>query len=170
MLTLFPFTDATMTARKHARSGKPSDAQPVGIRAGAGRHVFDLATLGKVVAGPGYSTAAGALVEGERMMIGLMRMPRGTGALPHSHPNEQWADVLEGTLKVDIDGRKWDAKAGSLVFIPANAVHALVASTDGDAVFLTAKDTSHGIAGTAVGDASAGAHYEPGFRPKARKA
>ncbi|HKA39223.1 MAG TPA: cupin domain-containing protein [Burkholderiales bacterium] len=157
-----------MTTRKHARSGKPSEAQPVGIRAGAGRHVFDLATLGKVVAGPGYSTAAGALVEGERMMIGLMRMPRGTGALPHSHPNEQWAYVLEGTLKVDIDGRKWDAKAGSLVFIPANAVHALVASTDGDAVFLTAKDTSHGIAGTAVGDASAGAHYEPGFAPKKR--
>jgi hypothetical protein len=44
-------------------------------------------------------------------------------------------------------------------------VHALVASTEGDAVFLTAKDTSHGIAGTAVGNAS-GAHYEPGFAPK----
>jgi quercetin dioxygenase-like cupin family protein len=166
MLTLYPFTDAKMTARKRASGGKTPAAQPVGIKAGDGRHIFQLATLSKVEAGPGYSTAAGALVEGERMMIGLMRMPRGTGALPHSHPNEQWAYVLEGTLKVDIDGRKWDAKAGSLVFIPANAVHALVASTDGDAVFLTAKDTSHGIAGTAVGDASAGAHYEPGFAPK----
>ena len=163
---LYPFTDAKMTAKKRARAGKTSAAQPVGIKAGDGRHIFELATLNRVEAGPGYSTAAGALVEGERMMIGLMRMPRGTGALAHSHPNEQWAYVLEGTLKVDIDGRKWDAKAGSLVFIPANAVHALVASTDGDAVFLTAKDTSHGIAGTAVGDASAGAHYEPGYGPK----
>ena len=43
-----------------------------------------------------------------------------------------------------------------------------MASTDGDAVFLTAKDTSHGIAGTAVGDASSGAHYEPGFGPRKR--
>jgi quercetin dioxygenase-like cupin family protein len=163
---MFPFMGASMKAGKRAPAAKAPTAQPPGIKAGAGRHIFDLATLNKVEAGPGYSTAAGALVEGERMMIGLMRMPRGTGALPHSHPNEQWAYVLEGTLKVDIDGRKWDAKAGSLVFIPANAVHALVASTEGDAVFLTAKDTSHGIAGTAVGDASAGAHYEPGFKPE----
>lgn len=157
-----------MPRAKRSTTGKPHAAQPLGVKAGGGRHIFELATLNKVDAGPGYSTAAGALVEGERMMIGLMRMPRGTGALAHSHPNEQWAYVLEGTLKVDIDGRKWDAKAGSLVFIPANAVHALVASTDGDAVFLTAKDTSHGIAGTAVGDASAGAHYEPGYDPKKR--
>jgi quercetin dioxygenase-like cupin family protein len=154
-----------MPRTKRPTAAKSQPPQPQGIKAGDGRHVFELATLSRVEAGPGYSTAAGALVEGERMMIGLMRMPRGTGALAHSHPNEQWAYVLEGTLKVHIDGRKWDAKAGSLVFIPANAVHALVASTDGDAVFLTAKDTSHGIAGTAVGDASAGAHYEPGFGP-----
>jgi quercetin dioxygenase-like cupin family protein len=155
-----------MTTRKRAKAGGVEPPQPSGIKAGSGRHIFELAALNKVDAGPGYSTAAGALVEGERMMIGLMRMPRGTGALPHSHPNEQWAYVLEGTLKVEIDGRKWDAKTGSLVFIPANAVHALVASTEGDAVFLTAKDTSHGIAGTAVGDSTAGAHYEPGFAPK----
>jgi quercetin dioxygenase-like cupin family protein len=167
---VFPFMGASMKAGKRAPAAKAPTAQPPGIKAGPGRHIFDLATLNKVEAGPGYSTAAGALVEGERMMIGLMRMPRGTGALSHSHPNEQWAYVLEGTLKVDIDGRKWDAKAGTLVFIPANAVHALVASTGGDAVFLTAKDTSHGIAGTAVGNASAGAHYEPGFGPSGRKA
>lgn len=154
-----------MTSRKRASAGKPQPPQPRGIKAGGGRHIFELAGLDRIEAGPGYSTATGSLVEGERMMIGLMRMPRGTGALPHSHPNEQWAYVLEGTLKVNIDGKKWDATAGSLVFIPANAVHALVASADGDAVFLTAKDTSHGIAGTAVGDSSAGAHYDPEFGP-----
>jgi quercetin dioxygenase-like cupin family protein len=158
-----------MPRAKRSTTDKPQPPQPKGVKAGRGRHIFELAGLAKVEAGPSYSTAAGALVEGERMMIGLMRMPRGTGALPHSHPNEQWAYVLEGTLKVEIDGRKWDAKTGSLVFIPANAVHALVASTEGDAVFLTAKDTSHGIAGTAVGNAS-GAHYGPGFRPSGRKA
>jgi quercetin dioxygenase-like cupin family protein len=154
-----------MTSRKRASAPRPQPPQPRGIKAGDGRHVFKLAALNKIEAGPGYSTATGSLVEGERMMIGLMRMPCGTGALPHSHPNEQWAYVLEGTLKVDIEGKKWDAQAGSLVFIPANAVHALVASADADAVFLTAKDTSHGIAGAAVGDASPGAHYEPGFGP-----
>jgi quercetin dioxygenase-like cupin family protein len=157
-----------MTSKKRASARKPHRPQPQGIKAGGGHHIFDLARLSEIEAGPGYSTATGSLVEGERMMIGLMRMPRGTGALPHRHPNEQWAYVLEGTLKVDIDGKKGDAKAGSLVYIPANAVHALVASAEGDAVFLTAKDTSHGIAGTAVGDASPGAHYEPGFGPSKR--
>lgn len=160
---------AKIPSKKRSTAGKPQSAQPQGVKAGGGRYIFDLATLDPIEAGPGYSTAAGSLVEGERMMIGLMRMPRGTGALPHSHPNEQWVYVLEGTLKVDIDGNKRDAAAGSLVFIPANAVHALVASADGDAVFLTAKDTSHGIAGTAVGDSSAGAHYEPGFGPAERR-
>src|SRR5262245_4519273 len=111
-----------MPPAKRSAVTKPQPPQPQGVKAGRGRHIFELAGLSKVEAGPGYSTAAGALVEGERMMIGLMRMPRGTGALPHRHPNEQWAYVLEGTLKVDIDGRKWDAKTGSLVFIPANAV------------------------------------------------
>ncbi len=29
------------------------------------------------------------------MIVGLMRMKAGTGAEPHSHPNEQWIYVLE---------------------------------------------------------------------------
>ena len=67
---------------------------------------------------------------------------------------------------MDIDGKKWEAGAGALVYIPCNAVHAMVASADGDAVFLTAKDTSHGVAGEAVDGKSTGAYYEPGFGPQ----
>jgi quercetin dioxygenase-like cupin family protein len=49
-----------------------------------------------------------------------------------------------------VDGVRARVPAGSLIYIPANAVHSAVATPDADAVFLTAKDTSHGISGTPV--------------------
>ena len=36
------------------------------IKAGRGRYTFDLARLSTIDAGPGYSTAHGPVVEGER--------------------------------------------------------------------------------------------------------
>lgn len=120
------------------------------IKAGAGRYLFDLASLQKIDAGPGYSPARGPVVEGDRIQFGLMRMPKGTGSRPHHHPNEQWIYVLEGTLEAEVEGVKSRVPAGSLVFIPSNAVHWARATPDADVLFLTAKDMSHGIAGTAV--------------------
>jgi quercetin dioxygenase-like cupin family protein len=120
------------------------------IKAGDGAYTFDLARLSGVDAGPGYSTAHGPVVEGERIQIGLMRVPRGTGGKPHSHPNEQWIYVLEGTLQCEVDGVASRVPAGSLVYIPADVVHSALATPDADVLFLTAKDTSHGIAGTPV--------------------
>lgn len=136
------------------------------IKAGGGRYTFDLAKLSTIDAGPGYSTAHGPVVEGERIQIGLIRMPRGTGARPHSHPNEQWVYVMGGTLQSEVEGVKALVGPGSLIYIPANAVHSAVATTDGDVVFLTAKDTSHGIVGTAVDTSISAPAYVPGFEPK----
>ena len=136
------------------------------IKAGDGRFVFDLAKLQAIDAGTGYSTSHGPVVEGERIQIGLMRMPKGTGSRAHSHPNEQWIYVMQGTLDADVDGRKSRVRAGSLIYIPANAVHAAVATADEDVVFLTAKDTSHGIVGQAVDTSISAPAYAPGFEPK----
>ncbi|OGL18037.1 MAG: cupin [Candidatus Rokubacteria bacterium RIFCSPLOWO2_12_FULL_71_22] len=120
------------------------------IRAGDGRYTFDLARLTAIDAGPGYSTAHGPVIEGERIQIGLMRMPRGTGGRPHSHPNEQWIYVIQGTLESEVGGVRTRVGAGSLIYIPAGVVHSALATPDEDVVFLTAKDMSHGIAGTPV--------------------
>jgi quercetin dioxygenase-like cupin family protein len=81
------------------------------------------------------------------MIVGLMRMKAGTGAEPHSHPNEQWIYVLEGTFRANIDGKEIDVTPGSVVYIPANTVHAGKATTDGDVVFFTVKDASHSLHG-----------------------
>jgi quercetin dioxygenase-like cupin family protein len=136
------------------------------IKAGHGQYTFDLAHLQKIDAGPGYSTAHGPVVEGERMQIGLIRMPRGTGARPHSHPNEQWVYVLQGTLESEVEGVKSRVPAGSLIYIPANAVHSALATPEGDVLFLTAKDMSHGIVGTAVDTSISAPRYAPGFEPE----
>ena len=116
-------------------------------RAGPGEYIFDLGTVQKIMGGPAYSTAHGPCVEGDRMIVGLMRMKAGTGAEPHSHPNEQWVYVLEGTFHAVIDGKQIDATPGSLVYIPANTIHAGNATPDGDVVFFTAKDGSHSLHG-----------------------
>lgn len=120
---------------------------PGAKRAGPGEYLFELAKVNHILGGPDYSTANGACVEGDRMIVGLMRMPAGSGAEPHSHPNEQWIYMLEGTFRANIGGKEVEAKPGSLVYIPANIVHSGKASPEADVLFFTVKDASHGLHG-----------------------
>src|ERR1700674_2150440 len=116
---------------------------PCAKRAGNGEYLFDLARVNHFLGGHDYSTANGACVEGDRMIVGLMRMPAGTGAAAHSHPNEQWIYILQGTFVAEVGGKKVEAKAGSLVYIPSNVMHSGQATPDADVVFFTVKDASH---------------------------
>lgn len=125
----------------------PAARTPGAKRAAPGEYIFDLAGLNHILGGPDYSTANGSCVEGDRMIVGLMRMPAGTGAEPHSHPNEQWIYILEGTFVATIGGRSVEAKPGSVVYVPANLVHAGRASAEGDVVFFTVKDASYSLHG-----------------------
>ena len=120
---------------------------PGATRAGPGEYLFDLAKVNRILGGPDYSTANGACVEGDRMIVGLMRMPAGTGAEAHSHPNEQWIYILKGTFEGEIEGKPFSAQAGSVVYIPANAVHSGRATKEEEVVFFTVKDASHGLQG-----------------------
>jgi quercetin dioxygenase-like cupin family protein len=128
-------------------SSQPVARTPGAKRAGPGEYLFDLGSVQKIMGGPAYSTAHGPCVEGDRIIVGLMRMAAGTGAEPHSHPNEQWIYVLEGTFHATIGGKEIDAKPGSVVYIPADTVHAGKATAEGDVVFFTCKDASHGLHG-----------------------
>jgi len=120
---------------------------PGATRAGPGEHLFDLAKVNHIMGGPDYSSAEGGCVEGDRMIVALMRMAAGTGAEPHSHPNEQWIYVLEGTFSAKIGDKEIEAKPGSVVYIPSNVVHSGKAGKDRDVVFFTCKDASHGLQG-----------------------
>jgi quercetin dioxygenase-like cupin family protein len=124
---------------------------PGAKRAGPGEFLFDLAKANHILGGPLYSTANGACIEGDRMIVALMRMPAGTGAEAHSHPNEQWIYVLEGTCKATVGGKDVEAKPGSLVYIPADVVHSGKATAAHDVVFFTVKDASHSLHGNKAG-------------------
>lgn len=132
-------------------------------KAGNGAYYFRIAELGKVAAGTGYSTAHGGVVEGDRMLVGWIHKPRGTGSRMHAHKNEQFNYVVRGTLKCEIDGVKSLAPAGTLIFVPANAPHTMVATPDEDVIFIAIKDLSQGIIGKAVDGTMSGPHYDPGF-------
>ena len=125
----------------------PAARTPGATRAGPGEYMFNLANVNHILGGPDYSTANGACVEGDRMIVGLMRMPAGTGAEAHSHPNEQWIYILEGTFHATIGGKTIEAKPGSVVYVPSDVVHSGKATPDADVVFFTCKDASHSLHG-----------------------
>ena len=128
-------------------SSAPAPRTPGATRASPGDYVFDFGTVAKIMGGPAYSTAHGPCVEGERMIVALMRMPAGTGAEPHSHPNEQWIYVLQGTFRGTVGGKLVEAPPGSCLYIPAETIHSGGATAEGDVVFFTVKDASHSLHG-----------------------
>lgn len=129
-------------------AGRPPAARTQGAhRALRGEYLFRLTDINHILGGPDYSSANGSCVEGDRMMVALMTMPSGTGAEPHSHPNEQWIYVLQGLMRMTIDGVQVDAGPGMAVYIPSNALHEAQAAGETDAVFFTVKDTTHSLHG-----------------------
>jgi len=138
------------------------------VRGGTGgRYHFDMARLRITDAGTGYSTAHGGVVEGARILVGYIHKPRGTGSRMHRHRNEQLNYVLRGTLIGSVNGRKVVAPTGTLIYIPANAPHTLVAAPDDeDVIFLAIKDLSQGIVGKAVDGTMTGPLYLKGYAPE----
>ena len=157
-------------ATKAQRGSKTGSTKTEGaIKGGNGKYKFDLARVRKVAAGTGYSTAHGGVVEGERMLVGYIHKPRGTGSRMHTHKNEQFNLVVKGTLKGSVNGKRVVAPAGTLIYIPANAPHTLVSTPDEDVIFVAIKDRSQGIIGNAVDGTMSGPAYLRGFEPGAKK-
>lgn len=159
----------TPAAKKRSAKTKTKTKTRGAVKGGNGKYHFRIAELKKVDAGSGYSTSHGGVVEGERMLVGYIHKPRGTGSRMHTHKNEQFNYVVRGTLVGSVNGRRVVAPAGTLIYIPADAPHTLVASPeDEDVIFLALKDLSQGIIGRAVDGTMSGPRYEKGFEPGAR--
>ena len=128
-------------------SGLAKPRTPGAHRAKPGEYFFDMSRLTSILGGPDYSTAFGGAVEGDRMIAALMRMPAGSGSVPHSHPNEQWIFVLEGTLDVTVEGRTQLVGPREAVYVPSNVEHCATATPEQDVIFFTVKDASWGLHG-----------------------
>ena len=154
-------------AAKHRTSKRARTKTEGAVKGGRGKYQFNLAKVKDVPAGTGYSTSHGGVIEGERMLVGWIHKERGTGSRMHTHRNEQFNYVVRGTLVGSVNGKKVRAPAGSLIYIPANAPHTLVADPrDKDVIFIAIKDLSQGIIGKAVDGRMTGPLYRKGFGPR----
>jgi quercetin dioxygenase-like cupin family protein len=161
---------AKKMAKKSVKKAGTKTKTEGAVKAGArGNRIFDLKGMGKIHAGGTYSTAHGPLVESDKVLVGLICKPRGTGARPHKHPNEQWNYIVQGRLRIDIDGEKKIAGPGTLLYFPPNVVHSTVALPEEDVYFFVVKDLSHDVHGIPADGKDTGPYYEKGFEPGARK-
>jgi quercetin dioxygenase-like cupin family protein len=124
---------------------------PGAKRAGPGEHLFDMHKVNRIMGGPDYSPVFGGCVEGDRMIVALMRYPAGQPSDAHSHPNEQWIFILEGELEMQFDGRWQRGVAGQAFYVPAGKLHQARNEGKSDCVFFTCKDASAGLHGTKAG-------------------
>jgi quercetin dioxygenase-like cupin family protein len=116
------------------------------------QYVYPLDQMDRQVVNQELSTSRGVSVAGERMTFGLVHKARGTGSLPHRHRSEQFNFVLQGTLQAEIDGKTYLVPKGSLIHIPANVVHSIIATPEEDVVFCACKDTRDSLGdGVAAG-------------------
>lgn len=155
-------------ATKKKRANRNAKTKTEGaVKGGRGKYQFMLSRVKDVAAGTGYSTSHGGVVEGKRMLVGYIHKERGTGSRMHTHKNEQFNLVMRGTLVGSVNGKKIRAPAGTLIYIPANAPHTLVADPrDKDVIFIAIKDLSQGIIGRAVDGKMSGPLYRKGFGPR----
>ena len=149
------------------------------------QYVYDFATLDRVpeyptsaqvaarrlLSGPtlntGKSSTVGAVLTGGRIILTLGTQARGSGAKPHTHPNEQFNYIVQGTMVNEIEGELVFAGPGTLLHTPTLAVHTGLACPDEDLIFLAIKDTRHGIVGPPVDGQYTGPNYLPGFGTRA---
>jgi quercetin dioxygenase-like cupin family protein len=151
------------------------------------QYVYDFSKLDRVPDGPTSATVTprrylsgetmetaksstiGAGLFGAHIIMALVGQARGSGAKAHTHPNEQFNFIVQGTMLADIEGDRIFAPAGSLQHTPTLAVHTGVACPDEDLVFLAMKDTRHGVTGPPVDGKHDGPLYLAGFGKRAHE-
>jgi quercetin dioxygenase-like cupin family protein len=124
---------------------------PGATRAKPGEYLFSFEKQNRIMGGPAYSPVFGGCIEGDRMIVALMRYPAGKPSDAHSHPNEQWIFILEGELEMEFDDKWRKGKAGDVFYVPAGKIHKARNESRSDCVFFTCKDASHGLHGTKAG-------------------
>jgi len=128
-------------------------------------YFYDWNAMEKSMISDEYSSAFGSVIVGDRMQVAMVHKEKGTGSRLHRHPNEQFNYVLKGDIRARVEDEEVMMGPGDLVHIPANAVHYLVAVSEGGADYFVVKDTTWGIAGAAVDGKKTGAHVDAGQGP-----
>ena len=81
----------------------------------------------KITIWPGIT---GSFFHTDKITFGHLKLEKGTPLPEHSHPHEQWTHVIQGKLKLAIDGQSKVLEAGMAAHIPPNLKHSGQAITD----------------------------------------
>ncbi len=100
---------------------------------------YTLRDMPRTVITPEHSTAEGPTIKGKRIEVGYYRYPPGTGARPHTHPEEQIMTVLKGRMRSRVGREERTLGPGEAVYIPANVEHENWAVAE-EVEFISCKD------------------------------
>jgi len=70
------------------------------------------------------------IVTGEREMLAQIYLKRGALVPMHSHESEQMTYILQGALKVVVDGEEMTVREGEVLHIPSRTPHQAEALED----------------------------------------
>lgn len=68
---------------------------------------------------------------GEQAMLSVVRLEPGAEGTLHSHPQEQWGVMLEGSAVRTQDGEDFSVKAGDFWRTPGGVPHTVKAGSEG---------------------------------------
>lgn len=68
---------------------------------------------------------------GAQLSAALFRLEAGAVVPRHQHVNEEFGQILTGSLDIDVDGECSTLAPGDSFLIPGNVPHAAVAGADG---------------------------------------
>ena len=92
---------------------------------------------------PKHSTAYGELATGEFIEVGRLTFKAGEGANEHQHPHEQIMIVINGRVRVTLEGESAELGPGSGFHAPPNVPHKLDALEDSEVI--SCKNTLEGV-------------------------
>ncbi|MFC2111004.1 cupin domain-containing protein [Bacteroidota bacterium] len=72
---------------------------------------------------------SGPVFHSDQATFGHFTLEAGSNLPSHTHPNEQWTNVIEGELEFNIEGEFKLMKAGMTAYIPSNVAHSAKAIT-----------------------------------------
>lgn len=72
---------------------------------------------------------AARFIHSDNMTISYWRLDPGATIPGHAHPHEQITTLIEGEMEMTLDGEVKNLTPGSVVVIPSNGEHSVIART-----------------------------------------
>lgn len=89
--------------------------------------LFSWDTVKKEVMNPKISRK---VITGEKAMVAQVFIAKGGVVPTHQHESEQLTYIMEGALKLVVEGREVVVRKGEVLLIPSNVPHSAVALED----------------------------------------